>query len=107
MSEDDLKLVSASFMEKQLPREQQYLLKYFPWAFSKNNEIQRQFLFYYLEFGHTRRFREHTGCYCSERWLKKLTRRFKKLTEAHAKAKQEMDLETLTLIEMGKFKDIK
>lgn len=95
---NDLKLVSGNFFDHVLPKDKQYLLKYF------DTEVQELFLRYYLEFGTCDRFTEHTGCVCSKRWLRGLRSRFHKLVDAHDDAKREMNLDALELIQMGKFK---
>jgi len=95
---NDLKLVSGKFFDSVLPKDKQYLLKYF------DTEVQEMFLRYYLEFGNTSHFTEHTGYICTKRWLRGLRSRYKKLLAARKQAQKEMDLDTLELIQMGKFK---
>lgn len=95
---NDLKLISGEFFDLDLPKEKQYLFKYFP------TEIQQQFVRYYYLFGDYERFMEHTGWFCTNRWLRKLKARYDELTLIYDKAKKDMDFTTLAEIQNGKFK---
>jgi hypothetical protein len=95
---DDLKLISGNFFDLVIPKEKQYLLKYF------DTDIQEQFLRYYMEFGHYKRFVDHTGVVCTRRWLQKMKTRYENLVEIHDKAKKDLDFDTLEAIQMGKYK---
>ena len=92
----ELDFLSGRFFDVELPKEKWYLEKYF------KSDIQMQFLLYYYVFGESHRFREHAGIACSKRWLEILEVRYNRLVEAHKKAKENFDLETLTKIESGK-----
>jgi hypothetical protein len=89
-----------------LPKEKQYLLKYFPF-YRNGDERQKYFLFYLYEFGSYKRFTEHTGYTCNLRWRASLKKKYITLVEAHDKAKKEMDLDTLAQIETGKYNKFK
>ena len=98
MSVNDLKLISGEFFDFDLPKEKQYLFKYFP------TEIQQQFLRYYYIFGDTEQFMDHTGWFCTKRWLNKLVAKYNKIVAAHDAAKEKADFTTLAEIQNGKFK---
>jgi hypothetical protein len=94
----DLKLISGEFFDLLLPKEKQYLLKYF------ETGVQLQFLYYYYTFQSINRFVEHTGHSASKRWLIILRNRYNKLVKIYDAAKENMDFETLSLINSKKFK---
>jgi hypothetical protein len=101
MLSKELSLISGEFFQPNLADDKRYLLHYF------KPGIQRQFLFYYLIFGNYRNFADHTGWWCSLRWLKKLKNKFLNLEDAYKKAKSEISEENLKLLaqlEKGKFK---
>ena len=95
--DQEMAFIGGQFFESELPKERRYLLKYF------KSDIQQQFLRYMLMFGSCVRFTEHTGYHCSKRWLKVLKSRLRQLEAAKKTARESMDLETLTLIETGKY----
>ena len=95
--DEEMAFVGGLFVNCDIPKEKQYLLKYF------TSDLQKQFLRYLLQFQSTVRFVDHTGYYCSDRWLKMLKARMKKLETAYEKAKKDFDLETVAAIEMGKY----
>lgn len=97
----ELALISGEFFEHDIAPEKRYLLKYF------KPGIQRQFLYYYIVFGSYRYFADHSGWWCSTRWLKKLKRRLVKLEAVHQKARSEPtdeNFELLEKLEAGKYK---
>lgn len=94
----DLDVISGRFFEYDIPREKQYLLKYF------TTDLQVAFLRYYLIFGESRMFVEHTGHYCSERLRFRLLARARRLMDLHEQARRAMteeSLATLQLLESG------
>jgi hypothetical protein len=96
----DLKFISGEFIDHDVPRDKQYLLKYF------TTELQVAFLRYALVFEDTKLFKEHTGFYCSDRLKFRLLFRFRKLIKLHNQAKAsytEEGLNTLQLIESGQY----
>ncbi len=100
MMTSDLEFIAGSFADYQLPAGSRYLLKYFTTA------VQVAFLRYYLVFGESKNFTDHTGHYCSKSLLQRLERRFNHLTTAHSEAKlslTEESLAKLQLIESGKY----
>ena len=97
---NDLKLVSGAFFDLELPKDKQYLCKYF------DTEIQMQFLRYYCTFGNCHRFMEHTGFFCSKRWLKCLKDKYEKLIFVYDESKKNMNFTLLAEIQSGKFKSV-
>lgn len=95
---NDLNFISGDFLELDLPKEKQYLFKYF------DTDIQMQFLRYYYVFGNIDRFMEHTGFFCAKRYLRELIEKYNKLTDTYNRAKESADLEIVAQIQMGKFK---
>jgi hypothetical protein len=94
----DLDFISGDFFDIEMPRSKKYLFKYF------RTNIQKQFVRYYHVFNSARRFPEHTGWHCEKRWLQLLVVRLNLLERTLKKARAEMDFNTVTLIESGKFK---
>ena len=94
---NELTFLSGQFFDCDLPKEKQYLFRYF------KTDLERQFLRYHHCFGQYERFTDHTGLYCQTRWLHILKRRLDLLVRVHAQAKREMDLELLAQIETGKY----
>lgn len=95
--DEEAAFIGGLFIDCDIPKEKQYLLKYF------TSDLQRQFLRYMLQFDNAVRFVDHTGYYCSDRWLKMLKARMRKLEAAYNQAKKDFDLETIAEIEMGKY----
>jgi len=96
----DLDFISGRFFDYDIPREKQYLLKYF------TTELQIAFLKYALVFENTKSFKDHTGYYCSDRLKFRLLFRLRKLLSLHSEAKStftEEGLNTLQLIESGQY----
>jgi hypothetical protein len=99
MCEDpELQFVAGNVDDAALPKEKLYLLKYF------KTHIQREFLKYYLLFGNFANFVNHTGCHCGKRWPYYMRDKLEQLEAVHAQAKDNFDLDTLLLIESGKYK---
>lgn len=98
VDERDRNFISGNFLDDNLPQDKVWLSKYF------KSEFQRRFLIYILTFNGYHYFRRHTGIKCSVRYLKMLKKKYKKLEDAHKKAKEDFDLDTLAKIEMGKYK---
>lgn len=98
---EDLYFISGEFRETEIPKKQQFLLKYF------KTDIQRAFLRYYLLFGDWRNFVDHTGYHCKERYLGKLEKKYHQLMEAHKEASSVLDeehMKRLQIISSGKLK---
>lgn len=97
----DLDFISGRFFDCELPKERHYLTRYF------RGPLQSAFLRYYTVFGSHANFTDHTGIHCSRRLLYGFERRYKALVAAHEKAKKtlsEESMETLDLIESGKYR---
>ena len=95
---EDLHLIAGNFFNLELPKDQQYLFKYF------KTDIQKQFVCYYMTFQSIDNFTEHTGYVATRRWLRNLRGKLRKILESHKEAKEEMNFSTLTKIESGKYK---
>jgi hypothetical protein len=95
---EELKFIAGEFFELTLPKNKSFLSKYFVL------KIQRKFLKYYLTFRCIDRFVEHTGLYCSSKWLAKLRTKLETLEAKHQEAKEKMDFSMIVEIETGKYK---
>lgn len=98
VSKKDLIFISLDYENYELPKEKLYLYKYF------RKNVQQMFLKYFFSFGDFDNFVDHTGFYCQKRWLKILYKKLCKLESLHKKSKKELDFETLTSLEKGKYK---
>lgn len=99
MSEQDMHFISGDFFDYDVPKEKRYLLKYF------KTEVQQVFLRYFLVFGDIRNFVPHTGCYCTQRLLRRLQTDYNKLVRYYQSSKESLDEEgmmTIHLLELGK-----
>jgi hypothetical protein len=67
------------------------------------SDIKKAFLQYFITFGVSHRFCEHTGCFCTVRYLKRMRKRFRQLKMAYNKAREDLDFEMVAKIEMGYF----
>jgi hypothetical protein len=102
----DLELIAATFLTSELPKDKEYLSKYF------RGLLQERVLSYYLIFTREegtfkwfyRNFIDHTGMACAKRHLYFLMARIRKIEARLAKAEKEKDHETIALIKMGKYK---
>ena len=100
----DLKFLAGVFFEEELPKDRQFLFRYF------RTELEKQFLRYYYCFEEYGQFTDHTGYYCQQRWLRILEKRLKKLVNAFVKAKQDADngmeegFKSLGQIQRGRYK---
>lgn len=75
--DQNLHFISGKYSEIEIPKKYMFLTKYF------NTEIQNIFLKYYWVFRDWRNFVDHTGVYCSERYLRKQVDCFCILMKAH------------------------
>ena len=100
----DLELLSARFLTGTLPHNKEYLSKYF-------DKHQQHLVVYYFSFpydGHAANYRknfiDHSGIYCSERWVFKILAKLKKIEGRLAEAEAALDHVTVALIKSGGFK---
>jgi hypothetical protein len=98
VEERDRNLISGLFLEDNIAHDKFWMCKYF------KSEIQKRFLIYFLIFGSHYYFNRHSGIPCTKRYLKKMKKKFTVLENLHKQAKENFDLETLSKIEMGKYK---
>lgn len=99
--EEDLQFISGDFFETDIPKDKKYLLKYF------KTDLQLAFLKYYLAFGNSKNFIDHTGYYCSDRYVYKQDSLIKDLMKAYADARSVFDEKHMKMvfdIEQGKWK---
>lgn len=94
----DAVLVGGEFLDALLPKDKQWLWRYF------DTDLSRAFVAYYLTFGNYVHFVEHTGYFCTYRWRKKLKKKLVALLDAHKAAKESGDFELYAEIEMGNYK---
>lgn len=105
----DLDFISGNFLYEELPRDKEYLAKYF------DGPVEKRFLVYYLTFSslHTKKedfltfyenFVNHTGHACSTRWVRKLVKRLATIEEELQAASKSFDLDKVGLIKSGNFK---
>jgi hypothetical protein len=99
MYEEDLELeFIAGKIGHELPKEKEWLLKYF------KDERSNAFLKYFLTFNTYSRFIERTGYYFNASTLIDLRNKLETLLKEHSRVKSEMDFDTLVVIEKGKYK---
>ena len=94
----EAQFLAGVFFDFEIPKEKNFLFKYF------RSPLERQFVKYYLCFGETDCFIDHTGYYCQKRWVKILRDRFDKIITFHNQCRENMELELLEKIENGKCK---
>jgi hypothetical protein len=105
----DLDFISGDFLYEDLPRERQYLAKYFV------GPVERRFLVYYITFNKLYQKKEdfltfynnfisHTGHCCSTRWVRQLLARIVNIEEALDKASKDFDLSLVGMIKAGHYK---
>lgn len=97
ITERDNKFIS-NFFESQLPKNKSWLRHYF------KTPTQKAFLNYFIEFENISNFIQHTGFFCSKRYIKKLKYLFLKLEKEIKSAKKNFDTEKIAKIEMGLYK---
>ena len=99
LEELEMIFISGKFMEINLPEDKKYLLKYL------RTPLQQHVVKYYLTFGgNLKNFLDHTGYACNHWWIRDLRKKIIRLETFKEKARREMDLEMITIIETGKFK---
>jgi len=98
VSKRDLIFLSGCFDDYELPKEKNYLFKYF------RKDIQQKFVKYFFAFNSFENFVDHTGFYCQNRWLKMLYKKLIKLESLHREAKSTFNFDMLAKIESGRYK---
>ncbi len=91
-------LVAGEFLEIELPKEKQYLLRYF------RKPMRQAYVRYMHVFGNDLFFSEHTGWRCSIRSRQLMRKRLTALEKLYRDARKEMDLDLLEMVEKGKYK---
>ena len=104
----DLLLVAGKYFEDTVPREKEYLLKYF------RGELQVRFLVYFIQFcplleKHSANrfytnFYDHTGMLCARKVLRRYINRYHLLEKVVQDAKIAGDMNKLSEVRSGNFK---
>jgi len=96
----NLKLINKEFDDFRLPKEHQFLYKYF------KKYKQRKFLEYVYVMNPVDIycFTDHTGIKITKGFVCKLNKKFQSLMSIHNEAKQNINFEVLKKLEKGKFK---
>jgi hypothetical protein len=105
----DLDLLAARFLTAELPKQKEYLRRYF------KGDIQERLIVYYLTFpperGYFPRFYQnfiaHTGIYCSERWVQLLIKRVRQIEDRLARAERDGDPVMVAEIKSGTWRPAK
>ncbi len=98
---EDLKFVAGKFEEVEIPKSHRFLFKYFTTA------IQVSFVKYYWMFNNWYNFVDHTGTYCTERYLRKQEDMFQTLMTVYKDNYGKLTAENMKAIQElneGKFK---
>lgn len=101
MPDEDLKFISGNFSEIEIPKNYKFLLKYFTTA------IQIAFVKYFWLFRDWSNFVDHTGFYCTQRYLRKQADMFAKLMQIYEENAGRLDEKNMRIIQQlneGKFK---
>lgn len=101
----DLDFAAGNYLYGDLPPDRDYLRHYF------TSELERLFVSYHILLGNIYEqegflryynlFRDHTGCLCSTRWLRKLIRRYKDIEKELEEAYRKPDLAMISRIKIG------
>lgn len=99
----DLEFLGGKFFDHDLPKDKNYLFKYF------KKPAHRCFIRYYFLFNgdkteNLKHFRDHSGYFCSKRWIFKLMRKVRQLEKLKKASKEAGDIDLYATIESGKFK---
>ena len=94
----DLVVVGNQYIVDPVPAGKNYLCPYF------KTEIRRAFIKYYIATdGDIWHFSEHTGYYCSMRYVKKMQKQLRHVEKAWQEAKDNFDIEVTANIKNGKY----
>jgi hypothetical protein len=93
----ELFFISGRIFDIELPKEKKWLLKYFRCT------VQQKFVLYYLTFGNTEQFTDHTGYSASKRWLYSIKSKLKQILKLHKQAKENFDFDFLNKIEKKRY----
>lgn len=91
----DLLFVSGSFFETEIPKDKTFLLKYY------TTPVQLAWLRYFFAFGDTKCFSDHTGHPMTDRYDRRMRRRYKRLVELEKDARLKMDFDKLWEVTSG------
>lgn len=93
----DAIFLAGLFFEYEIPRDKQFLLKYF------RSPLEEQFVKYYLCFGEIDNFIDHTGFFCQKRWVCILKKRIDKILSVREVYKNNFELDKLRELEEGRY----
>ena len=91
-------LIGGRFLDEPIPKEKQYLYRYF------TTDVQRLYVRYFFDFNCYLHFVEHTGIYRSRRWLKRMKHRLQAIESAYEQAREDGNFELLTEILTGSWR---
>lgn len=98
MIDRDLQLIGGQFLDEPIENSKHWMKKYF------KTKIQYQFLKYFYIFGSINQFINHTGFFCTLRYLKKLKKKYFLIEYCHGYFREKGDFENISKLESGKFK---
>lgn len=98
MRRRDVEFIGGKFFETDIPKENQYLFKYY------TTDLQVAFLRYWFFFKCSESFQDYTGFHCTNKHVQSLEARLLEVVAAYESAKKAMDLEQVWKIESGKYK---
>jgi hypothetical protein len=90
---EDLKFISGKFSEVEIPKSHRFLFKYF------TTDIQVAFVKYFWVFRDWSNFVDHTGFFCSERYLRKQADMFYFLLDVYEKNQGKLYEENMIIIQ--------
>lgn len=93
----DALFLAGVFFDYDIPREKQFLIKYF------RSPLEKQFVRYYLCFGEIDNFVDHTGFFCQKRWVRILKKRIEKILSIREVYKNNFELDKLRELEEGRY----
>lgn len=94
----DLLFISGSFFEQEIPKDKQFLWKYY------TTPTQVAWLRYFFAFGDTRCFSSHSGHPMTKRYNRRMRRRYKHLVALEQDARRNMNFEKLWEVTSGGIK---
>ncbi len=98
MNNADLLFIAGDFSEREIPKEVQFLYKYF------KTPTQKMFLKYWYSAGTINGFQTQTGYRCDDVYKRKMLKLMKTILAKHKEAKDKMDIELVWKIENGEYK---
>jgi hypothetical protein len=91
----DLLFVSGAFFETEIPKDKLFLLKYY------TTPVQLTWFRYFIAFGDSKCFSAHTGYPMTDRYNRRMRRRYLHLVELEKDARLKMDFDKLWEVTSG------